>query len=88
MNNPKNNKLANIGKLKLMRLQDFVFEHLTLLFAGTTLLALSGIIISLAVSAWPALEAFGFPFFYTIEWDIINSEFGGLIAIFGTLSTA
>jgi len=63
MNNPKNNKLANIGKLKLMRLQDFVFEHLTLLFAGTTLLALSGIIISLAVSAWPALEAFGFPFF-------------------------
>jgi phosphate transport system permease protein len=59
-----------------------------LIFATTTLVALLGIIISLAVSAWPALQTFGLPFFYTIEWDIINSEFGGLIAIFGTVATA
>jgi phosphate transport system permease protein len=69
-------------------LQDFAFEKLTLVFATTTLVALLGIIISLGVSAWPALQAFGLPFFYTIEWDIINSEFGGLIAIFGTVATA
>jgi phosphate transport system permease protein len=49
---------------------------------------LLGIIGSLVVSAWPALKEFGFPFFYTIEWDIINSKFGGLIAIFGTVVTA
>lgn len=57
-------------------------------FAATTLVALLGIIVSLFVSAWPALKQFGIPFFYTVEWDIINSEFGGLIAIFGTVVTA
>jgi phosphate transport system permease protein len=42
----------------------------------------------LFVSSLPVLETFGLKFFYTIEWDIINSEFGGLIAIFGTVATA
>jgi phosphate transport system permease protein len=52
------------------------------------LVVLLGIIGSLVISAWPALAEFGLPFFYTIEWDIINSKFGGLIAIFGTVVTA
>jgi phosphate transport system permease protein len=77
-----------LRKLRIQRLQDYFFEKTTLVFATTTLLALLGIIISLVMSAWPALQAFGVPFFYTIEWDIINSEFGGLIAIFGTVVTA
>ena len=75
-------------QLRLQRWQDFFFEKFTLIFATTTFVALIGIIASLVVSAWPALKAFGIPFFYTIEWDIINSEFGGLIAIFGTVVTA
>jgi len=80
-----NNQLK---RLKIQRWQDYLFEKATLLFATTTLLALLGIIISLIISAWPALSTFGISFFYTIEWDIINSEFGGMIAIFGTLVTA
>jgi phosphate transport system permease protein len=40
------------------------------------------------VSAWPALSEFGLGFFFTIEWDIINGKFGGLIAVFGTVVTA
>lgn len=85
---PDDSQTIHASKIRWMRLQDFAFENLTLFFATTTLIALLGIIISLAVSAWPALQAFGLPFFYTIEWDIINSEFGGLIAIFGTVATA
>ena len=88
MNTPDDSQTIHASKIRWMRLQDFAFENLTLFFATTTLIALLGIIISLAVSAWPALQAFGLPFFYTIEWDIINSEFGGLIAIFGTVATA
>ena len=88
MNSVESLQLNQIRKTRLLRLQDFAFEKLTLVFATTTLVALLGIIISLGVSAWPALQAFGLPFFYTIEWDIINSEFGGLIAIFGTVATA
>jgi phosphate transport system permease protein len=75
-------------KMRLQFLQDFAFEKLTMVFAATTLVALLGIIVSLFFSAWPALKQFGIPFFYTVEWDIINSEFGGLIAIFGTVVTA
>ena len=80
--------LDPLKKIRWVRMQDFAFEHLTLFFATTTLIALTGIIVSLFYSAWPALHQFGFGFFYTVEWDIINAEFGGLIAIFGTVVTA
>ena len=74
--------------IRTQRIQDFFFEKVSMTFAMTTLVVLLGIIASLVISAWPALVEFGFPFFYTIEWDIINSKFGGLIAIFGTVVTA
>lgn len=74
--------------IRTQRIQDFIFEKTSMTFAMTTLVVLLGIIASLVISAWPALTEFGLPFFYTIEWDIINSKFGGLIAIFGTVVTA
>jgi phosphate transport system permease protein len=74
--------------LKIQRIQDFIFHKSTLFFALTVLFALIGIIISLIVNAWPALSEFGPGFFFTIEWDIINGKFGGLIAVFGTVVTA
>ena len=74
--------------IRTQRIQDFVFEKTSMTFAMSTLVVLLGIIGSLVISAWPALAEFGLPFFYTIEWDIINSKFGGLIAIFGTVVTA
>ena len=74
--------------LRWQRWQDFFFEKTTMVFALSTLVALTGIIISLFISSWPVLTTFGFEFFYTVEWDIINSKFGGLIAIFGTVATA
>jgi phosphate transport system permease protein len=74
--------------LKIQRIQDFVFHKSTLFFALTVLFALIGIIVSLIVNAWPALSTFGLGFFFTVEWDIINGQFGGLIAVFGTVVTA
>ena len=73
--------------LRWQRWQDFFFEKITKAFALSTLVALTGIIISLFISSWPVLTTFGLEFFYTVEWDIINSKFGGLIAIFGTVVT-
>ncbi len=73
---------------KRQRLMDFVFKYLTQFFALTVLFALLGIIASLVFNAAPALSKFGFGFFTTIEWDIINGEFGGLIAIYGTVITS
>ncbi|QWE21627.1 phosphate ABC transporter permease subunit PstC [Polynucleobacter sp. AP-Kolm-20A-A1] len=73
---------------KLQRVQDFLFHAITQFFACSVLIALLGIIISLVMNAWPALNTFGLGFFFTQEWDIVNGEFGGLIAIYGTLVTS
>ena len=73
---------------KLQRVQDFLFHAITQFFALCVLITLLGIIISLIINAGPALHKFGIGFFFTEEWDIINGEFGGLIAIYGTLATS
>ncbi len=73
---------------KRQQFLDVVFKYLTQFFALLVLFALLGIIASLVINASPALSQFGFGFFTTVEWDIINGEFGGLIAIYGTVMTS
>lgn len=77
-----------LGIARNQRFQDFLFHKVTLLFALTVLFALLGILVSLVVSSWPTLQKFGLPFLWTVEWDIINQNFGAAIAIFGTLASA
>ena len=74
-----------LAVVKRQRWQDFFFHKITMSFSLLVLLALAGIIISLLINAWPAFAKFGLPFIWTVEWDIINQEFGAAIAIFGTL---
>ncbi|MGV0963436.1 MAG: phosphate ABC transporter permease subunit PstC [Polynucleobacter sp.] len=77
-----------LKKARVQRLQDALFHRGTQFFALSVLFALLGIIISLVINAWPALHEFGPGFFFTEEWDVVNGEFGGLIAIYGTLATS
>ena len=77
-----------LKKARVQRLQDALFHRGTQFFALSVLSALLGIIISLVINAWPALHEFGPGFFFTEEWDVVNGEFGGLIAIYGTLATS
>ncbi len=70
------------------RWQDAVFHRLTQAFSWLVLAALSGIIVSLLVNAWPAIERFGLPFIWRAEWDVVNEDFGAGIAIVGTLASA
>jgi len=73
---------------KLQRVQDFLFHAVTQFFAVGVLIALMGILTSLVINAWPALHQFGPGFFFSQEWDVVNGEFGGLIAIYGTVVTS
>ncbi len=70
------------------RWQDFLFHKVTMVFSLLVLAALTGIIISLFINAWPAFQKFGVGFIWRVEWDIINEEFGAAIAIVGTLLSA
>ncbi|HET7097942.1 MAG TPA: phosphate ABC transporter permease subunit PstC [Casimicrobiaceae bacterium] len=68
--------------------QDWLFERATMVFALFVLLTLVGIIGSLAWAAIPALQKFGFGFFFTNVWDPVKLEFGALAPIYGTLVTS
>lgn len=70
------------------RWQDFLFHKITLAFAALVLLVLSGIVVSLIIGAWPALQHFGPGFITRVEWDPVNDEYGAMIAIAGTLTTS
>ena len=70
---------------RIQRIQDFAFHRITQFFSLLVLFVLLGIIGSLLFNAWPALKEFGPGFFVSSEWDPVNDQFGGLIAIYGTL---
>ena len=70
------------------QIQDFFFHRITQAFSLLVLVALLGIIGSLLINAAPTFKKFGFEFLWRAEWDIINEEFGALIAIVGTVTSA
>lgn len=69
-------------------LADRLFVGTTRLFAWLVLLSLSGILLSLAIGAWPAMQTFGFGFFTSANWDTVAGEYGALAPIYGTLVTS
>ncbi|PAT39402.1 phosphate ABC transporter permease subunit PstC [Vandammella animalimorsus] len=70
------------------KLPDLLFGLLTRGAAVLTLAVLAGIMVSLLVAAWPAIQAFGLGFALDAEWDPVLEEFGGLSMIYGTLATS
>ncbi|MCO5103004.1 MAG: phosphate ABC transporter permease subunit PstC [Burkholderiaceae bacterium] len=69
-------------------LADRLFALLAHGAAWLTLAALVGILISLAMGAWPAIHAFGLGFLTNSVWDPVQNEYGGLVMIYGTLATS
>jgi phosphate transport system permease protein len=56
--------------------------------AYLTLALLIGILCSLVVGAWPAIEKYGFSFLTRSVWDPVKNDYGGLVMIYGTVSTS
>ena len=56
--------------------------------AWVTLALLAGILLSLVAGAWPAIAKYGFGFLTRGVWDPVQEDFGGLVMIYGTLSTS
>jgi phosphate transport system permease protein len=67
---------------------DFLFRHLTFLFALLVLLILGGVMVALVTGAWPALRTFGIGFLFTAVWNPVTDKFGALGPIYGTLVTS
>ena len=76
------------ASLKKQHLFDVLFRLSTQFFALLVLLVLAGIVLSLIIGAWPAMQAFGFRFLVSDAWDPVKEQFGALVAIYGTLVTS
>lgn len=81
-------KTISDATLRRQHLTDILFRGTTRLFAFLVFAILAGIIFSLVVGAWPALKAFGIPFFYSDQWNPVTDQYGALVPIFGTLATS
>ena len=76
------------AKGRAQRTQDNLFRGTTLFFALAVLALLGGVIISLAIGAWPALSTFGLGFVVTEVWNPVTDKFGALAPIYGTIVTS
>ncbi len=77
--------------LAAFRLGDQTFYWVTRICALTVLFILGGIILSLIIGAWPAMQAFGLEFLVTRRWAPQVSPspvLGALGPIYGTLVTS
>ena len=74
--------------LARLKLGDIAFRHLTRAAAAFVLLLLSGVIVSLIIGAWPALQQFGPGFLVSERWNPVTENFGALAPIYGTLVTS
>jgi phosphate transport system permease protein len=67
---------------------DRMFGYAAKAAAMVTLLLLVSILVTLTMSAWPAISKYGFNFLVSTVWDPVQEEFGGLVMIYGTLATS
>jgi phosphate transport system permease protein len=67
---------------------DAVFSFAAHSAAWITLALLAGIILSLSIAAWPAIQEYGLSFLWRTEWDPVEDRYGGLVMIYGTLATS
>jgi len=83
MTKPPPMKMARSGPIV-----DRIFGWLAKGAALFTLAMLIAILVSLTISAWPAISKYGLGFLTSTSWDPVKEEFGGLVMIYGTLMTS
>jgi phosphate transport system permease protein len=69
-------------------LADQIFGLLAKAAALLTMGLLAAILLSLAISAWPAVHKYGLSFLTSTVWDPVQEDFGGLVMIYGTVATS
>ncbi len=76
------------ARRRMLPWADAAFSALARAAALLTLALLAGIIVSLFMGALPAIREYGLGFLVSTQWDPVQSRFGGLVMIYGTLMTS
>lgn len=77
-----------VNTVRRSQFADRLFGWAALAAALLTLGLLIGILASLMVGAWPAINKYGLGFLTSSVWDPVKNEYGGLVMIYGTLATS
>ncbi len=72
-------------RVKAFAAGDRNFRGLTLIFSLLVPLVMLALGLELLRSSWPALQQFGWRFFFSQEWNPVLQQFGAASSIFGTL---
>ncbi|MDX8386374.1 MAG: phosphate ABC transporter permease subunit PstC [Gallionella sp.] len=80
--------ILNDARLKRQVWLDMLFRGVTRMSAISVLVLLAAILTSLVVGSMPAIQAFGFGFLTSAEWNPVTDEYGALVPIIGTLATS
>ena len=83
MTKPPPRKKARSGPIA-----DRIFGWVAKSAAILTLMLLLAILTTLTISAWPAIDKYGFSFLTSTVWDPVKDEYGGLVMIYGTVATS
>lgn len=75
-------------QLAKQKRNDLIFVNLTKAFAILVLFSLGGILLSLVIGAMPSIEAYGFGFYSSAEWNPVTQQYGALAPIYGTVITS
>ncbi len=70
------------------QLVDKLFRGALIASGSTVLLVLGAILFQLFAGGWPILEAFGFGFFTSSDWNPVTEQYGALVMLYGTVITA
>ncbi|TWO71975.1 phosphate ABC transporter permease PstC [Caenimonas sedimenti] len=76
------------GRARTGAVIDRLFGWTARIAALITLSLLIGILVSLTIGAWPAIEKYGLGFLTNSTWDPVKNEYGGLVMIYGTVATS
>lgn len=64
------------------------FQKILVISALAVVILVLAILLSLIISSFPSLRAFGLNFFFSTTWDPVSSRFGAVVFLVGTLLTS
>ncbi len=79
---------SKIAAIKRGSAGDARFRGMTFVAAFLVVVIFAGIMIALAIGAWPAIMEFGWSFLFSQKWNPVTEKFGALASIYGTLVTS
>jgi phosphate transport system permease protein len=77
-----------VKKIGGMQRGDLRFHGLTFIATLVVVAIFIGVIVTVAIGAWPSIQAFGVDFLTTSKWNPVTEKFGGQALIYGTLVTS